>query len=129
MTETQVAEIAKVRSPPTASFVSVFAGRIADTGVDPVPVVARAIELLRSRPLAEVVWAIPREPLNVFQADAVGCHVMTAASDLLNKLSLVGKDLAEYSLETVGMFHEDAVAAGFTIPVSARLSAPARNRV
>ena len=129
MTETQVAEIAKVLSPTVASFVSIFAGRIADTGADPVPVIARSLELLRSRPLAEVIWASPRELLNVFQADAIGCHVITATADVLNKLPLVGKDLAAYSLETVEMFHKDAVAAEFTIPVSAHVSAPTRDGV
>jgi transaldolase len=119
LTETQVAEIAAVLSPRTACYVSVFAGRIADTGRDPLPIIERSLSLLRDRPLAEVIWASPRELLNVFQADAVGCHVITATSDVLNKLSLVGKDLATYSLETVEMFHKDAVAAGFTIPVSA----------
>ena len=126
MTEPQVEEIAKALSPTVASFVSVLAGRIADTGVDPVPVIARSLELLRDRPLAEVIWASPREVLNVFQADAVGCHVVTATAGVLDKLALVGKDLTAYSLETVEMFHTDAVAAGFTIPVSAPVSAPGR---
>ena len=119
LTEAQVAEIAQVLSPRTACFVSVFAGRIADTGCDPLPIVERSVALVRELPLAEVIWASPRELLNVFQADAVGCHVITATADVLNKLSLVGKDLTTYSLETVEMFHKDAVAAGFTIPVSA----------
>jgi transaldolase len=125
LTEAQVAEIAAVLSPRTACFISVFAGRIADTGRDPVPVIQRTLEILRDQPLAEVIWASPRELLNVFQADAVGCHVITATADVLNKLSLVGKDLTAYSLETVEMFRRDAVAAGFTIPVSA----PAREGV
>jgi transaldolase len=125
LTEAQVAEIAAVLSPRTACFISVFAGRIADTGVDPLPVIQRTLEILRDQPLAEVIWASPRELLNVFQADAVGCHVITATADVLNKLSLVGKDLTAYSLETVEMFRRDAVAAGFTIPVSA----PAREGV
>ena len=124
LTEAQVAEIAKALSPRTACFVSVFAGRIADTGVDPVPVIVRSLALLRHLPKADVIWASPRELLNVFQADAVGCHVITATADVLNKLSLVGKDLTDYSLETVEMFRRDAVAAGFGIPVSA----PARER-
>jgi transaldolase len=120
LTEAQVATIAAVLSPATACFVSVFAGRIADTGVDPLPIVARSIELLRGLPRAEVIWASPRELLNVFQADAVGCHVITATPDVLGKLPLVGKDLTTFSLETVEMFRRDAVAAGFSIPVSAR---------
>jgi transaldolase len=117
LTEAQVAEIAAALSPSTASYVSVFAGRIADTGVDPLPIIVRSLEILRGLPLAEVIWASPRELLNVFQADQVGCHVITATSDVLNKLSLVGKDLTTYSLETVAMFRKDAVAAGFSIPV------------
>ncbi len=119
LTEAQVAEIAGVLSPKTACFVSVFAGRIADTGCDPLPIIANSLKHLRDLPLAEMIWASPRELLNVFQADEVGCHVITATADVLNKLSLVGKDLTTYSLETVEMFHKDAVAAGFTIPVSA----------
>lgn len=119
LTDAQVAEMAAVLSPRTACFISVFAGRVADTGRDPVPVIARSLALLRGLPLAEVIWASPRELLNVFQADAVGCHVITATADVLNKLALVGKDLAAYSLDTVAMFRKDAVAAGFTIPVSA----------
>lgn len=121
LTEAQVADVAHVLSPRVACFISVFAGRIADTGRDPVPIIVGSLGLLRGLPLAEVIWASPRELLNVFQADAVGCHVITATSDVLNKLSLVGKDLATYSLETVEMFRRDALAAGFDIPVSARL--------
>jgi transaldolase len=120
LTEAQVATIAAVLSPATACFVSVFAGRIADTGVDPMPIVARSLELLSGLPRAEVIWASPRELLNVFQADAVGCHVITATADVLGKLPLVGKDLTAFSLETVEMFRRDAVAAGFSIPVRAR---------
>ena len=122
LTEAQVKEIAAALSPSVASFVSVFAGRIADTGVDPVPIMARSVELLRGLPLAELIWASPRELLNVFQADSVGCHVITATADVLNKLPVVGKDLTAYSLETVEMFRKDAVAAGFTIPVTEEIS-------
>jgi transaldolase len=118
LTDAQVTEVAAALAPGVASFVSVFAGRIADTGRDPVPVITRAVAVLRERPRAEIIWASPRELLNVFQADAVGCHVITATADVLKKLALVGKDLAQYSLETVEMFHSDAVTAGFTIPVS-----------
>ena len=102
-----------------------FAGRIADTGRDPIPIIARSVEILRDLPLAEVIWASPRELLNVLHADSVGCHVITATSDVLNKLSLIGKDLTAYSLETVEMFRTDAVAAGYSIP----LSAPPRSGV
>jgi transaldolase len=94
-------------------FVSVFAGRIADTGRDPVPMIAEAVQLLGETPNAELIWASPRELLNVFQADSVGCHVITATNDILRKLALVGKDLDLYSLETVQMFRSDAVAAGY----------------
>jgi transaldolase len=120
LTEAQVAEVAAALVPDVASFVSVFAGRIADTGRDPLPLIARSLELLRDQRRAEVIWASPRELLNVFQADVVGCHVITATPDVLKKLALVGKDLVQYSLETVEMFHKDAVAAGFIIPVSTR---------
>ena len=119
LTEGQVEDIAAVLSPGTASFVSVFAGRIADTGRDPMPIIARSVEIVRPLPLAEIIWASPRELLNVIQGDAVGCHVITATSDVLNKLPLIGKDLAAYSLETVEMFRKDAVSAGFVIPLSA----------
>ena len=91
-------------------------------GRDPVPVIERTLALLRDRPLARVIWARPRELLNIFQADAVGCHVITATSDLLGKLPLVDKDLTGYSLETVEMFHRDAMAAGYSIPLSAETS-------
>ena len=119
LTEVQVAEMAAVLSPRTACFISVFAGRIADTGRDPLPVIERSLAMLRHLPAARVIWASPRELLNVFQADAVGCHVITATADVLNKLSQVGKDLTTFSLETVEMFRKDALAAGFTIPLSA----------
>jgi transaldolase len=95
--------------------VSVFAGRIADTGRDPIPVMAAAVEMLRDVPGAELIWASPRELLNVMQADAIGCHIITATSDILRKLALVGKDHSEYSLETVKMFHSDAMASGFSL--------------
>ncbi len=119
MTVAQVRDVAACLSAGVASCVSVFAGRIADTGVDPMPIVRDAVELLRPLPLAEVIWASPRELLNVFQADEVGCQIITATSDVLSKLSLVGKDLGQYSLETVEMFRRDAVAAGFTIRTAA----------
>jgi transaldolase len=98
-----------------AGFVSVFAGRIADTGRDPAPIMRDAVEVLSDHPNLQLIWASPREVLNIFQADAVGCHVITATRDILNKLPIVGKDLDEYSLETVKMFRDDAVRAGFSI--------------
>lgn len=97
--------------------ISVFAGRIADTGRDPVPVMAAAVELLRPYPNLELIWASPRELLNIFQADAIGCHIITATTDILKKLPLVGKDLNEYSLETVKMFYNDAQRAGYCLSV------------
>ena len=99
--------------------VSVFAGRIADTGRDPVPVMAAAVELLRPYPNLELIWASPRELLNVFQADSIGCHIITATTDILKKLSLIHKDLHEYSLETVKMFYDDARKAGYHIAINA----------
>ncbi len=98
-----------------AAFVSVFAGRVADTGVDPLPLMRESVRLLAREPQLELIWASPRELLNVFQADEIGCHVITATSDILKKLSLVGKNLDDYSLETVKMFREDALSAGFTL--------------
>jgi transaldolase len=96
-------------------YISVFAGRIADTGRDPVPVMAQAVDTLRQAEKAELIWASPRELLNVFQANDIGCHVITATNDILKKLDLVGKDLDGYSLETVRMFRNDALSAGFTL--------------
>ena len=122
MTTAQVTEVAACLSPAAASCVSVFAGRIADTGVDPMPIVREAVQIVKPLPLAEIIWASPRELLNVFQADAVGCQIITATSDVLNNLSLVGKSLDQYSLETVEMFRRDAVAAGFTIRTGASVS-------
>ena len=98
-----------------SSMISIFAGRIADTGRDPVPIVAEAVTLARRAPLVELIWASPREVLNVYQANAVGCHIITATTDVLNRLPLAGKDLGEFSLETVRMFRDDAVKAGFTL--------------
>ena len=110
--QVRVAGAALCEGPP--AFVSVFAGRIADTGRDPVPIMRAAVEELQPYPNAELIWASPRELLNLFQADAVGCHVITMTKDLIKKLGTVGRDLVEYSLETVQMFHEDGVKAGYT---------------
>ena len=101
----------------TPSIVSVFAGRIADTGVDPLPIMAESVTLLARKPKAELIWASPRELLNVIQADDVGCHIITASPDVLDKLVLIGKDLDAYSLEAVQIFYRDAQAAGFQIKV------------
>jgi transaldolase len=108
-----VADLAE--GPP--AYISVFAGRVADTGLDPIPMMAAAVELMRPYPNLQLIWASPRELLNVFQADAVGCHIITATNDILKKLPLVGKDLTQFSLETVQMFKNDAEAAGFKLNV------------
>jgi transaldolase len=115
MTLDQVRDVSAALAGGPPSYVSVFAGRIADTGRDPMPYMAAAVELLRPYPQLELIWASPRELLNVFQADAVGCHIITATNDILKKLSLVGKDLHEYSLDTVKMFHDDAQGAGYQL--------------
>ncbi len=115
MTLDQVKRITERLHSDTPAIISVFAGRIADTGRDPVPIMAESVNIMRAKPKAELIWASPRELLNIFQADAVGCHIITATNDILKKLSLVGKDLDRYSLETVEMFYKDAKAAGYTI--------------
>jgi transaldolase len=97
------------------SYISVFAGRIADTGRDPVPLMASAVEILKVAPLTELIWASPLELLNIFQADAIGCQIITVTNDILKKLSLVGYDLDNYSLDTVKMFHRDALSAKYKI--------------
>jgi transaldolase len=115
MTVEQVCAVAEALDPRTPAIVSVFAGRIADTGRDPVPHMRACKQALASRPKAELLWASPRELLNIFQADEIGCEIITVTNDVIGKLQLVGKDLVEYSRETVQMFHRDAVAAAFTI--------------
>jgi transaldolase len=115
MTLAQVREVAAALGDGAPSCVSVFAGRIADTGRDPVPLMAAAVELLRPYPRQELIWASPRELLNVFQADAIGCHIITATNDILKKLGGAGKGLEEFSLETVRMFRDDAVKAGYAL--------------
>ena len=115
MTLEQVREVADRIEGGAPCSVSVFAGRIADTGYDPVPLMAKAVELLRPCSNAELIWASPRELLNIFHADAIGCHIITVTNDILKKLSLVGKDLDDYSLETVKMFYEDARHAEYRL--------------
>jgi transaldolase len=115
MTLAQVRAVGAALAGGPHACVSVFAGRIADTGRDPVPLMAEAVRILAEHPKAELIWASPRELLNIFQADAIGCHIITATHDILAKLNLVGKDLNEYSLDTVKMFHGDAQAAGFSL--------------
>ena len=111
----QVRDIIPYLADGPSGYVSIFAGRIADTGRDPVPVMAAAVELLRPYPNLELIWASSRELLNIFQADAIGCHIITVTHDILRKLPLVGKDLHERSLETVRMFYEDAQRAGYNL--------------
>lgn len=115
MTLIQVRNVVATLDPNVPSYVSVFAGRIADTGRDPVPLMSAAVELLSGNPTAELIWASPRELLNIFQADAIGCQVITVSNDILKKISLVGYDLEEYSLDTVKMFYKDATNAGFQV--------------
>jgi transaldolase len=115
MTLEQVREVSAALAAAPHAYVSVFAGRIADTGRDPVPLMAAAVELLRPYPQLELIWASPRELLNVFQANDVGCHIITATNDILKKLSIVGKDLHDYSLDTVKMFYNDALQAGYKL--------------
>jgi len=115
LTLEQVRAVSMALDGGTPSFVSVFAGRIADTGRDPVPVMSAAVELLRPRPDIQLIWASPRELLNIFHAEESGCHVITVSPDILNKLALVDKDLDEYSLDTVRMFYNDARRSGFAL--------------
>lgn len=115
MTLTQVSEVVAALDPNIPSYVSVFAGRIADTGCDPLPVMTKAVEILKAAPASELIWASPRELLNIFQADEIGCHVITVTNDILKKLPLLGYDLDQYSLDTVKMFHADALAAGYQL--------------
>lgn len=115
MTLAQVRDVSAALENHAPSNVSVFAGRIADTGRDPVPLMAAAVEMCAVHDKQELIWASPRELLNIFQADQVGCQIITVTADVLKKLSLVGKDLDDYSLDTVKMFRTDAVAAGFTL--------------
>lgn len=114
----QVQKIADCLAPSVPAIVSVFAGRIADTGLDPIPLMRQARTILACRPKAELLWASPREVLNVVHAEEAGCHIITATNDILAKLNLFGKDLDEYSLETVNMFYRDATASKFGIPLA-----------
>ena len=115
LTLEQVKEVTYALKNTKSSIVSVFAGRIADTGIDPVPMMQACLEIMRLAPKSELLWASSRELLNIFQADAIGCHIITATNDLIKKLDLVGKDLTDYSLDTVKMFYKDATSAGFKL--------------
>jgi transaldolase len=115
MTLEQVALIAPCLADSPSAYVSLFAGRIADTGIDPVPMVKEAVRILKNYPNIELIWASPRELLNIYHAESVGCHIITVTHDVLKKLALVGYDLADYSLDTVKMFYEDGRKAGYTL--------------
>ena len=115
MTVAQVQAVVDVINPTTNAFISIFAGRIADTGRDPIPIMRDALKLMQAAPNAELIWASPRELLNMVQADGIGCHIITATTEILDKLDLIGKDLSQYSLETVRMFRQDAESSGYVI--------------
>ena len=115
MTIDQVRNVVDAVKDGAPSCVSVFAGRIADTGRDPVPMMTECVDILKAAPQSELIWASPRELLNIIQADAIGCHIITVTNDILKKLPLIGKDLADYSLDTVRMFFDDGRKAGFTL--------------
>jgi transaldolase len=115
LTLEQVKEVAAALSPKTPSIVSVFAGRVADTGRDPKPMMSESVSILKNNAKAELLWASPRELLNLFEAEDTGCHIITATKDIIDKMALVGKDLGQYSLETVKMFYNDASAAGYKL--------------
>jgi transaldolase len=115
MTLDQVSHVIESLDASVPSYISIFAGRVADTGRDPLPMMSEALNRMKLNPLSELIWASPRELLNIFQADDIGCHVITLTNDILKKLSLVGYDLDKYSLDTVKMFYNDAVVAGFKL--------------
>lgn len=115
MTSAQVAQVVEVLNPDVESYVSVFAGRIADTGRDPLPIMEECLERLSQNKKSELIWASPRELFNVIQASQIGCHIITATNDILMKLNLIGHDLDQYSLDTVKMFYQDALKAGYKV--------------
>jgi transaldolase len=115
MTLEQVRDVVLSLNQNVPSYVSVFAGRIADTGIDPVPLMSAAVQITSMNSKAEVIWASPRELLNIFQADEIGCQIITVTNDILKKLELVDYNLGSYSLDTVKMFYNDALAAGYKI--------------
>jgi transaldolase len=115
LTVDQVRTATQALAGGASSYISVFAGRIADTGRDPLPLMCEALEIMAPHPNLELIWASPREILNVVQADSIGCHVITVTHDMLKKLSLLGRELEDFSLDTVRMFHRDALAAGFAV--------------
>jgi transaldolase len=115
MLASQVETVTKAVAEGAPSYISVFAGRVADTGVDPIPLMSESLQIMTAAPRSELIWASPREALNIIQADQIGCHVITVTGDLLKKAEMFGKELEQFSLETVQMFHRDATTAGFTL--------------
>lgn len=115
MTIEQVKGVLPALANGPGGYVSVFAGRIADAGIDPLPIMSEVVKMLKIYPHIELIWASPRELFNIVQADNIGCHIITATNDILKKLPTLGKDLTEFSLDTVKMFYNDATAAGFTL--------------
>jgi len=115
MTADQVRQVANSLAPSVPSYVSVFAGRIADTGRDPLPIMKESLEYLKSSPTAELIWASPRELYNIIQANEIGCQIITSTNDIIKKLDQIGYDLEDFSLDTVKMFHSDARAAGYSL--------------
>lgn len=129
LTLEQVRKVGTALRGGIASTVSVFAGRIADTGRDPVPMMTEALDILRANENTELIWASPRELLNIFQADEIGCHIITVTNDILQKLTLMGKDLDEFSLDTVKMFYNDATRSGYALtPATAAVKSSGRKR-
>ena len=115
MTLDQVSHVVAALDKSVPSYISIFAGRIADTGRDPLPIMSEALKLMSANPLSELIWASPREVLNIFQANEIGCHIITVTKDIITKFALVGYNLSEYSLDTVKMFFEDGKVAGYEI--------------
>ena len=111
----QVEAVVNVIEDSVPNFVSVFAGRIADTGIDPLPIMKSALSILKSNSSSELIWASPRELLNIIQGDEIGCHIITVTSDILRKLEYLGYPLDDFSLDTVKMFFDDAQNAGFAL--------------
>ena len=130
LTLDQVREATKALHGGAPSNVSIFAGRIADTGRDPIPVMAEAVAILRDNPHSELIWASPRELLNIYHAEQCGCHIITVTNDVLKKLHLIGKNLSDYSLETVKMFYDDGVKSGYMLePAKLVAATPGRGSV
>lgn len=115
MTLDQIQSVIPTLAQGPSAYISVFAGRIADTGRDPLPFMQAAIKLMQPYPQLELIWASPRELFNIFQAHNIGCHIITVTNDIINKMNIIGKDLQQFSLETVELFYKDATAAGYTL--------------